>query len=101
MYAGKIVEQAPARQLFGQGGTVKMRYTRALLDAIRTWSAPRTPSCPWSPAGPRPDRAAAWLLIRAPMPQRADDCVAQEPALTEHAWAPLACWHPCENGVSA
>ena len=34
MYAGKIVEQAPARQLFGTGGTVKMRYTRALLDAI-------------------------------------------------------------------
>ena len=34
MYAGKIVEQAPARRLFGTGGTVKMRYTRALLDAI-------------------------------------------------------------------
>ena len=34
MYAGKIVEQAPAKRLFGAGGTVKMRYTRALLDAI-------------------------------------------------------------------
>ena len=34
MYAGKIVEQAPAKRLFGTGGTVKMRYTRALLDAI-------------------------------------------------------------------
>src|ERR1700761_6617112 len=34
MYAGKIVEQAPAKRLFGANGTVKMRYTRALLDAI-------------------------------------------------------------------
>src|SRR6204780_5862979 len=34
MYAGKIVEQAQARRLFGAGGSVKMRYTRALLDAI-------------------------------------------------------------------
>ena len=34
MYAGKIVEQAQAKRLFGAGGSVKMRYTRALLDAI-------------------------------------------------------------------
>src|SRR6202044_1676287 len=34
MYAGKIVEQAPASGLFGAGGAVRMRYTRALLDAI-------------------------------------------------------------------
>src|SRR6185312_13582129 len=31
MYAGKIVEQAPAAGLFGAGGAVRMRYTRALL----------------------------------------------------------------------
>ena len=34
MYAGKIVEQAQAKRLFGAGGSVRMRYTRALLDAI-------------------------------------------------------------------
>ncbi|MBO0804491.1 MAG: ABC transporter ATP-binding protein, partial [Nocardiopsaceae bacterium] len=34
MYAGKIVEQAPAARMFGAGGAVRMRYTRALLDAI-------------------------------------------------------------------
>src|SRR5207244_1644725 len=32
MYAGKIVEQAPAAQLFGAGGAVRMRYPRALPD---------------------------------------------------------------------
>jgi oligopeptide/dipeptide ABC transporter ATP-binding protein len=103
MYAGKIVEQAAAAQLFGTGGAVRMRYTRALLDAI-----------------PHPDRPAHALLPvvggRPPDPtalppgcafaprcsHAADDCLAKAPALLEHAaghrWA---CWHPCENGTGS
>jgi oligopeptide/dipeptide ABC transporter ATP-binding protein len=57
MYAGKIVEQAPAKRLFGAGGTVKMRYTRALLDAIPHLERPAHTELPVVSGRP-PDPAA-------------------------------------------
>jgi oligopeptide/dipeptide ABC transporter ATP-binding protein len=103
MYAGKIVEQAPAKRLFGASGTVKMRYTRALLDAIPHLERPAHTELPVVSGRP-PD--TSMLLVGcsfAPRcPSAADDCTAKAPALTEHApghrWA---CWHPCENGGAA
>jgi len=100
MYAGKIVEQAPAKRLFGTGGTVKMRYTRALLDAIPHLERPAHTDLPVV-AGRPPD--PSMLPVGCSFAPRcrsaADDCTAKAPALTEHApghrWA---CWHPCENG---
>ena len=103
MYAGKIVEQAPARALFGKGGTVKMRYTRALLDAIPHLERPAHTQLPVVSGRP-PDPAALppGCSFAPRCPGAESDCEAQEPALTEHApghrWA---CWHPCENGVPA
>ena len=103
MYAGKIVEQAPAARLFGTGGAVRMRYTRALLDAIPHLE--RSAHTPLPVVGGRPPDPTA--LPRgcsfAPRCQYAeDDCLAKVPALAEHApghrWA---CWHPCENGGAA
>ena len=103
MYAGKIVEQAPAAGLFGAGGAVRMRYTRALLDAIPHLE--RSAHTPLPVVGGRPPDPTA--LPRgcsfAPRCQYAeDDCLAKVPALAEHApghsWA---CWHPCENGGAA
>jgi len=83
MYAGRIVEQAPARRLFGAQGAVRMRYTRALLDAIPQLGRPAHTLLPV--VGGRPPDAAA----RPPT----------EPDLAEHVpghrWA---CWHPCQNG---
>ncbi len=100
MYAGKVVEQAPAKRLFGAGGTVKMRYTRALLDAIPHLERPAhtelpvVTGCPPDPASLPPGCSFAPRC-----PAAADDCTAKAPALAEHApghrWA---CWHPCENG---
>jgi oligopeptide/dipeptide ABC transporter ATP-binding protein len=103
MYAGKIVEQAPARQLFGTGGTVKMRYTRALLDAIpHLERAAHTELPVVSGRPPDPTALPPGCSFAPRCPSAADDCTAKEPALTEHApghrWA---CWHPCENGVPA
>jgi oligopeptide/dipeptide ABC transporter ATP-binding protein len=103
MYAGKVVEQAPAKQLFGTGGTVKMRYTRALLDAIPHLERSAHTELPVVSGRP-PDPSA--LVVGCSFAPRclsaADDCTAKEPALTEHApghrWA---CWHPCENGGAA
>jgi oligopeptide/dipeptide ABC transporter ATP-binding protein len=103
MYAGKIVEQAPAKQLFGAGGTVKMRYTRALLDAIPHLERPAHTELPVVSGRP-PDPAALppGCSFAPRCPGAADDCRAKAPALTEHApghrWA---CWHPCENGGAA
>jgi len=103
MYAGKIVEQAPAKRLFGAGGTVKMRYTRALLDAIPHLERPAHTELPVVSGRP-PDPAALppGCSFAPRCPSAADDCRAKEPALTEHApghrWA---CWHPCENGGAA
>ena len=103
MYAGKIVEQAPAKRLFGAGGTVKMRYTRALLDAIPHVERPAHTELPVVTGHP-PDPAALppGCSFAPRCPSAADDCTAKAPALTEHVpghrWA---CWHPCENGGAA
>jgi oligopeptide/dipeptide ABC transporter ATP-binding protein len=100
MYAGKIVEQAPAARLFGDRGAVRMRYTRALLDAIPNLERPAHTMLPV--VGGRPPDSSA-LPPGCPFAPRcayaADDCRATAPQLTEHVpghrWA---CWHPCENG---
>ena len=103
MYAGKIVEQAPAKNLFGSGGTVKMRYTRALLDAIPHLERPAHADLPVvSGRPPDPSMLPVGCSFAPRCPSAADDCTAKAPALTEHLpghhWA---CWHPCENGVRA
>jgi oligopeptide/dipeptide ABC transporter ATP-binding protein len=103
MYAGKIVEQASARRLFGAGGTVKMRYTRALLDAIPHLERPAHTDLPVVGGRP-PDPAAlpVGCAFAPRCPAVESDCTVTEPELAEHAaghrWA---CYHPCENGVSA
>ena len=103
MYAGKIVEQAPAKRLFGAGGTVKMRYTRALLDAIPHLERSAHADLPVvTGLPPDPSMLPVGCSFAPRCPSAADDCTAKAPALTEHApghrWA---CWHPCENGVTA
>ncbi len=103
MYAGKIVEQASARQLFGTGGTVKMRYTRALLDAIPHLERPAHTELPVvSGRPPDPAMLPPGCSFAPRCPSAGDDCLATVPALREHApghrWA---CWHPCENGGAA
>ena len=103
MYAGKIVEQAPASRLFGRGGTVRMRYTRALLDAIPHLERPAHGELPVVGGRPPDPTALPPGCSFAPRwRSAADDCLAKAPALVEHApghrWA---CWHPCENGGAA
>jgi oligopeptide/dipeptide ABC transporter ATP-binding protein len=102
MYAGKIVEQAPAKKLFGAGGTVRMRYTRALLDAIPHIERAAHTELPVVAGRPPDPTAMPPGCSFAPRCAHAqDDCTATAPALAEHspghAWA---CWHPCENGVA-
>jgi oligopeptide/dipeptide ABC transporter ATP-binding protein len=102
MYAGKIVEQAQAKRLFGAGGSVKMRYTRALLDAIPHIEREAHTQLPVVTGRPPDPTALPPGCSFAPRCAHAqDDCTAKAPALAEHSpghsWA---CWHPCENGVA-
>jgi oligopeptide/dipeptide ABC transporter ATP-binding protein len=103
MYAGKVVEQAPAKGLFGTGGTVRMRYTRALLDAIPHVERPAHTELPVvTGRPPDPTMLPVGCSFAPRCPSAAEDCTAKAPALAEHApghrWA---CWHPCENGGAA
>jgi oligopeptide/dipeptide ABC transporter ATP-binding protein len=103
MYAGKVVEQAPASRLFGAGGAVRMRYTQALLDAIPHLERSAHTLLPVVSGRPPDPTALPPGCSFAPRCQHAaDDCRAKAPMLAEHApghsWA---CWHPCENGGAA
>jgi oligopeptide/dipeptide ABC transporter ATP-binding protein len=93
MYAGKVVERAPAGELFGG---VRMPYTQALLDAI-----PRIelePHVLLPVVGGRPPdlsvlSAGCSFAPRCPSAQQ--DCTEQAPPLQEHeAGRWWACWHP-------
>jgi oligopeptide/dipeptide ABC transporter ATP-binding protein len=98
MYAGKVVERAPAKELFAG---VRMPYTQALLDAIpRIELEPHVllpvvggrppdlasipPGCPFAP--------------RCPGVQ--EDCRQGAPPLKQHeAGRWWACWHPLGKGT--
>jgi oligopeptide/dipeptide ABC transporter ATP-binding protein len=97
MYAGQIVEQAPATQLFTR---VRMPYTQALFEAIPRLERPA--HSPLPVIGGRPPDLAA-LPAGCPFAPRcrraAEDCLVAAPPLAEaepgHRWA---CWHPCGIG---
>ena len=94
MYAGRIVEQAPAA---GCSGSVRMPYTQALFEAIPRLERPA--HAPLPVIGGPPARTPPTLpqgCSFAPRCRRAaDDCRAAAPPLAEHEpghrWA---CWHP-------
>ncbi len=94
MYAGRIVEQAPAGDLFG---SVRMPYTRALLDAIPR--ADLEPHVLLPVVGGRPPDLSTIVpgCSFAPRcPDAQQDCTQAIPPLQEHEpghW--WACWHPC------
>ena len=97
MYAGRIVERASAGDLFG---SVRMPYTRALLDAIPR--AEMEPHVLLPVVGGRPPD----MLTIPPgcsfaprCPDAQQDCTQAVPPLQEHEaghW--WACWHPCQSG---
>ncbi|MDO9308899.1 MAG: ABC transporter ATP-binding protein [Deltaproteobacteria bacterium] len=100
MYAGRIVEQAPVTELFGQ---MRMPYTRALFDAIPRIEDPprrRLPNIPDLP----PDFAALPPGCRfAPRcPRSGERCRTEEPALVcdEGKNHRYACWFPIMNSVN-
>ena len=99
MYAGRIVEQAPAARLFTR---VRMPYTQALFEAIPRLERPA--HSPLPVIGGRPPDLAALPPGCSFAPRcrhAADDCRAAAPPLAEqepgHRWA---CWHPVDGGAA-
>jgi oligopeptide/dipeptide ABC transporter ATP-binding protein len=96
MYAGRIVEQGPAALLFER---MRMRYTRALFDAIPRIDDPygrRLPDIPGQP----PDFGAIPPGCRfAPRcPHAQERCQREYPPLVadNDVRHRFACWFPCE-----
>jgi oligopeptide/dipeptide ABC transporter ATP-binding protein len=94
MYAGRAVERAGTRTLFGH---VRMPYTRALLGAIPRLENPPHTTLTAVPGQP-PDLASQ--PPGCPFAPRCPDvtsrCRETAPPLDEHEPGHLwACWHPC------
>jgi oligopeptide/dipeptide ABC transporter ATP-binding protein len=94
MYAGRAVERAETRTLFGH---VRMPYTRALLGAIPRLENPPHTTLTAVPGQP-PDLASQppGCPFAPRCPDATDKCREIAPPLAEqepgHLWA---CWHPC------
>ncbi|KAF0163420.1 MAG: peptide/nickel transport system ATP-binding protein [Rhodocyclaceae bacterium] len=100
MYAGRIVEQAPTDELFAR---MRMRYTRALFDAIPRLDDPAQAMLT-AIGGQSPDLAALPDGCSfAPRCARAEArCSDQAPTLVSdgHARHRYACWFPCAVGAN-
>ncbi|HEY7223898.1 MAG TPA: ABC transporter ATP-binding protein [Micromonosporaceae bacterium] len=99
MYAGRAVEYAPTRILFGQ---LRMPYTRALLDAIPRLERPSHSPLPVTPGQP-PDLTALppGCPFEPRCPRAQPVCAESRPPFVEHEgghW--WACWNPCTDGDS-
>ncbi len=102
MYAGRIVEQAPAAELVTR---VRMPYTQALFEAIPRLERPA--HAPLPVIGGRPpdpamlDDSERGCAFEPRCRHAADDCRAAAPPLAEHEpghrWA---CWHPVGGPIA-
>jgi oligopeptide/dipeptide ABC transporter ATP-binding protein len=100
MYAGRTVERASVRELFG---SVRMPYTSALLGAV-----PRLDRAAHTPLpvvqGRPPDLSAevAGCPFAPRCPRAGEKCAERRPPFDEHKpghW--YACWYPLPDGTQA
>jgi peptide/nickel transport system ATP-binding protein len=101
MYAGRVVERAPTRNLFAR---MRMPYTAALLAAIpKLESPPHTPLPAIAGRPPDPTRPSQGCSF-APRCLYADtQCREAKPPLADpdRAGGLFACWHPLEPAIPA
>jgi oligopeptide/dipeptide ABC transporter ATP-binding protein len=95
MYAGRIAEQAPVRQLFARPNHP---YTAGLLASIpppRTGEPDPLPQIGGVP--PDPSRLPAGCAFAPRCRHREDRCVAEEPPNSPRGAGVVACWVPRER----
>jgi oligopeptide/dipeptide ABC transporter ATP-binding protein len=99
MYAGRVVEHAPTRELFRN---VRMPYTKVLLDAIPRLENPSHLVLPVVGGRP-PDLTTlpVGCVFNPRCPYVEDDCLEASPPLEEHepghSWA---CFHPITDALA-
>ena len=103
MYAGRVVERAPTRNLFKH---MQMPYTAALLAAIpKLDAAPHTPLAAIPGRPPDPTRPLKGCSFAPRCRHVGEQCLREKPALTpaDNQGHCYACFHPLEfaAGVSA
>ena len=94
MYAGKIVEQAPARELFSN---MQMPYTRALMDSIpKLENPPHTPLVSIDGQPPDLTHLSSGCSFAPRCPRVQKHCKEAEPLLRSNSRKDhlFACWHP-------
>jgi len=91
MYAGRIVEHAPVRDLFRN---TRMPYTAALLASIPRMEGARARL--ETIAGRPPDMVdrPSGCAFRPRCKHAQADCAVQAPPLNDHGGHRVACWHP-------
>lgn len=98
MYAGRIVEQAPAGELFS---SMRMPYTRALMNSIpRLETPPHTPLNAIGGRSPDPADLPRGCSFAPRCPRARKRCARQAPPLSfdrrpDHVFA---CWYPVNGG---
>ncbi|MQA25790.1 MAG: ATP-binding cassette domain-containing protein, partial [Micromonosporaceae bacterium] len=95
MYAGRIAEQAPARELFARP---QHPYTAGLLASIPPPRiAEREPLPQIGGAPPDLGRLPAGCAFEPRCPHRVDRCATEEPPLSARGQSRAACWVPRER----
>jgi len=92
MYAGRIVESAPAVELFSHA---RHPYTAEMLKCIPTLSGPRLARLP-TLAGqpPQPGELLAGCAFAPRCPRATERCRSERPLLTGSGAASVACHFP-------
>jgi peptide/nickel transport system ATP-binding protein len=98
MYAGRVIEQGPAKQVFM---TPRHPYTTALVSAFPTVGDPAARFAPKGLAGDPPDPAQlpAGCPFAPRCPHVMDVCTTEDPALREATIDQWAACHLIEEGV--
>jgi oligopeptide/dipeptide ABC transporter ATP-binding protein len=92
MYAGRIVETAPVRDLFARP---RHPYTRGLLDSIPRLATPRDRALATIEGMvPLPGRRPAGCAFAERCPRAVDRCRREVPALAGESGHVVACWNP-------
>ena len=94
MYAGRIVEELPAADLWT---AAKHPYTCALVAAVPDMATDLDAPLASIPGRPSTRRGARRMRVRRPLPLADDRCRTTTPQLrTDAAGNRVACWHPGE-----
>ncbi|MGN0008421.1 MAG: ABC transporter ATP-binding protein [Desulfovibrionaceae bacterium] len=94
MYAGQLVEHAPADALFSHP---RHPYTQGLMRCAPTLTAsPDAPLPVIEGAVPAPGTILEGCLFRSRCPRATAQCAREAPPLEGHPHG-TACWHPCRD----